>query len=104
MHDVVELIPVDESVIGGNIKRKPRYDDARTVYARAMSVGEREFYDSAQAGFRLDVKFELWEWDYQGERRVHYGGREYDVVRQYSNDKSHTMELSCERVEGRQDG
>lgn len=104
MHDVIELIPVDESVVGGNIKRRPRYGDARTVFARALSAGEREFYDSAQAGYRVDVKFEVWPWDYEDERRVRYGGKEYDVVRQYSNDKQRIVELSCERVEGRQDG
>jgi SPP1 family predicted phage head-tail adaptor len=104
MHDEITLIPTDERYVGGNLKRKPKYDEARAVFARALSVGEREFFDASQAGFELDAKFQLWQWDYQDERRLSYQGREYEVVRQYRNDKNRMVELSCARVEGRTDG
>lgn len=101
MHEVVQLIPVEEKILRGNIQRDPKYDAATTVYARMLSIGEREFYDAAQAGFRLEAKFEIWQWEYANQRRLIHNGKEYEVLRTYRNDKTRRIELSCECVEGR---
>lgn len=100
MNELVELIPVEETTERGNIRRNPLYDKAREVYARMLSVGEREFYDSVQAGFELELKLEVWAWEYEGEKIVRYDGVEYSVVRVYRN-KQRMAELSCEKIKGR---
>lgn len=101
MHDIVTLIPVEERIERGNIYRNPIYDRAREVFAEVGSVGEREFYDSAQAGYDLSLKAEAWQWDYEDERMLIYEGEEYRIVRTYRNDKQRRMELYCEKAKGR---
>ena len=101
MHDVILLIPVEEGIDRGNIFRNAKRDQARKVFAKVGSVGEREFYDSAQAGYELSIKAEVWMWDYAGELLLVYDGQEYRVVRTYRNDKLRRMELYCELAKGR---
>lgn len=101
MHDVILLIPVEEGIERGNIYRNPLREQARKVFAQVGSVGEREFYDSAQAGYDLSLKAEVWLWDYNGERLLVYAGEEYRIVRIYCNDKLRRMELYCEKAKGR---
>lgn len=101
MNDIVTLIPVEEGIERGNIYRMPRREYARQIYAKISSIGEREFYDSAQAGYDLSFKVEAWIWDYNGERMLEREGEEYRVVRIYSNDKRRTVELYCEKAKGR---
>ncbi len=101
MHDVILLIPVEEGIDRGNIYRNAKRDQARKVFAKVGSVGEREFYDSAQAGYELSIKAEVWIWDYAGELLLVYDGQEYRVVRTYRNDKLRRMELYCELEKGR---
>ena len=101
MHDVITLIPVEEGIDRGNIYRNAKRDEARKVFAHVGSVGEREFYDSAQAGYDLSIKAEVWIWDYAGEMLIVHNSTEYRVVRTYRNDKLRRMELYGELVKGR---
>lgn len=101
MHDAVLLIPVEEGIERGNIVRNAKRDQARKVFAQVGSVGEKEFYDSAQAGYELSIKAQVWIWDYAGELMLIYAGEEYRVVRTYRNDKLRRMELYCEKAKGR---
>lgn len=101
MHDVIMLIPVEEGIERGNIVRNAKREQARKVFAKVGSVGEKEFYDSAQAGYDLCLKAEVWIWDYAGELLLLYSGEEYRVVRTYRNERLRRMELYCERTKGR---
>lgn len=101
MNDIITLIPVEEGIERGNIYRSPRRENAREVYAKVSSVGEREFYDSAQAGYDLSLKAEVWIWDYSGEQMLEYDDEEYRIARTYRNDKQRKMELYCEKAKGR---
>lgn len=100
-NDLIRLIPVVEGVERGNITRDKQRNEARTVFGRASSVGEREFYDSVQAGFELSLKVEVWADEYNGELALEYNGEEYRVVRTYDNRHRHTVELTCEKIKGR---
>lgn len=101
MHEIVHLIPVAESIERGNIRREPLRDKARKLYAKVTSVGEREFYDAAQAGYDLSLRAEVWTDEYRGERMLQHNGKEYNVVRIYRNDKTRRTELYCELTKGR---
>lgn len=103
MHDIIKLIPVDESMVFGNRVQEPRYDEAVIVYGEIKSIGENEFYTSAQAGFTLEKRVDLWEADYAGQKRVQVLGsdEEYNVVRNYVNRKTRHVELYLEKVKGR---
>lgn len=100
-NDQIRLIPVVEGIERGNITRDKQENEARTVFGRAFSVGEREFYDSVQAGFELSLKVEIWADEYKGELALEYNGEEYRVVRTYDNRRHHTVELTCEKIKGR---
>ena len=93
MNDKIRLIPTDERMERGNMIRAPIYDRARDVYARAYSVGMREFYDASNAGLNLAAKFDVWAHEYKGELIVKWQGREYDVSRTYKNGDK--VELGC---------
>ena len=88
------LIPTDERTERGNLIRKPMRDAARAVYARVFSVGQSEFYTSAQAGIELEVKFDIWAHEYKGELLVEWNGREYPVIRSYRKGRDR-VELTC---------
>lgn len=103
MHDVIRLIPVDEGVEKGNITRETRESEAREVFGRCYSVGEREFYDAAQAGFELAVKVAVWAWDYWDERLLEWNGERYRVARIYQDRDHRMVELTCEKVRGRRE-
>ncbi|MBO5218412.1 MAG: hypothetical protein J6C52_03210 [Clostridia bacterium] len=100
-NDQIRLIPVVEGIERGNITRDKQENEARTVFGRAFSVGEREFYDSVQAGFELALKVEVWADEYNGELALEYNGEEYRVVRTYDNRRHRTVELTCEKIKGR---
>lgn len=93
MNDKIRLIPTDEHMERGNMIRAPVYDSARDVYARAYSVGMREFYDASNAGLNLAAKFDVWAHEYKGELIVRWRDREYDVARAYKN--GDRIELGC---------
>lgn len=101
MHDIVLMIPVAESIDRGNIRREPQRECARRLFARVTSVGEREFYDAAQAGYDLSMRAEVWTDEYRNERMLEFEGEEYSVIRSYRNDKTRRTELYCERMKGR---
>lgn len=101
MKSEVRLIPVTETIERGNIRREPQRNRMRRVLARVGSIGEREFYDSVQAGYDLSLRVEVWTADYRNEKMLLYGGEEYNVVRTYQNERRRT-ELYCEKVKGRE--
>jgi hypothetical protein len=47
------------------------------------SVGSAEFYESAQAGMKAELKFVVRTADYRGEEIVEHGGKRYGVLRTY---------------------
>ena len=103
MDERIKLIPTDERMERGNMVRTPIYDQARTIYARAYSVGMTEFYDASAAGLTLLVKFDVWYHEYEGELIVSWHDREYDVQRVYRN--GDRIELGCSlRSERSNDG
>lgn len=96
MNEPITLIPVTEATIKGAVVETEHPEEARDVFALPYSVGESEFYRSQQMGYRLAIKLKLWREEYQGERRVIYRGKKYEVTRTY--DAGEKIELTCELV------
>lgn len=56
----------------------------RMVYAEVRSIGMNEFYRAKEAGISPSVAFVLADAaEYQGERRLIWGSRTYEIVRTY---------------------
>jgi len=56
----------------------------RLVYVDEMSIRQTEHYQSAAVGLRPDIALKMRRLDYQGERRVRYESKEYEVLRTYA--------------------
>lgn len=104
MNDLIVLIPVQETFERGVVVTRELTEQARECMASVYSVGEREFYSSSQAGYELALKVKMWLDDYEGEKRLDYKGKSYEVVRTY--EKGAYIELTLTRIEakGRNNG
>ena len=78
----------------GTVKSEVQYQIV--VWAHPKSVTYNEFYQATEAGYKADIIFSLYSFEYGGEEEVIYSDEIYDVVRTYctSNDK---IELTCSR-------
>lgn len=86
MNDVLTLINVSFTTDEiGNDKESIVEAD---VFCEVTSAGRAEFFSAAQAGLRPEYKFKIWAFDYDGQTKVRYDGREYDIYRTF---KSHDI-------------
>lgn len=69
-------------------------ESERVVFANKKSVGHTEFYQSAQAGIKAEIKFDVRAMDYHGETVVEYGGKRYSVLRDYATKNGDIVELT----------
>jgi len=53
----------------------------RKVYANEYSVSSSEFYNAAVTGLRPEIAFEIYSFEYDGEKKFEYGGEEYNIIR-----------------------
>ena len=67
----------------------------RLVYAKCLSIGQKEFYQAYAHGLKPEIKFELPDAsEYQGEERLIYQQKRYAVLRTYVTEQ-HRIELVC---------
>lgn len=68
----------------------------REVFAKRLSIGQKEFYEAMANGLQPEIKFELADsFDYEDEKTVEHNGKRYDVLRTFQ--KTHTsIEIVCQ--------
>lgn len=69
----------------------------REITAEKQPVKRSEFYQGAAVGLKPEVVFEIWQFDYQDERKVIYNNREYRVIRTYEK-ANERIELTCTSI------
>jgi len=96
--DVISLITVTttENELGDTIE----VSTERQVFADKQSVRQSEFYQAAATGLRPELMFVVRSIDYQGETRLKYNDKEYNIIRTYDKDGELT-ELVCQGVVNR---
>jgi len=62
----------------GNQKEQPV---ERKIYANEYSVSSTEYYNAAVTGLRPEVAFEIYSFEYDGEKKFKYKGKEYNIIR-----------------------
>lgn len=77
---------------------------SREIFARMESVDRREFYSGGEAGFRPDMRFTVFQAEYQGEDRLTWNGAAYAVYRTYLVPGTDDLELYVQREAGVHDG
>lgn len=90
----LDLIKVDEQIVDGETVIT---ETKTNVYTTKKSVRQTEFYQSAGAGIRLEVVFEIHSFEYNGETLVEFEGKRYIVERSFDKN-SDTVELICRRL------
>lgn len=68
------------------------------VFARSKSVSYNEFYQAEANGFKAEIIFELYAFEYNGEEIIEYNGIDYEVLRTFQKTKDR-LELTCKRRE-----
>ena len=73
---------------------------SREIFARMDSVGRSEFYAGGERGFRPELRFTVFQAEYQGESELVWDGTAYDVYRTYQVPGTDDLELYAQRKVG----
>ena len=84
----------------------PPTEEMGTVFANKKSVGFAEFYQAHLAGFRAELKFDVYTAEYNDEKQAIYEGVRYDVKRTYGIKNGEFTELTLYEIAkgGRESG
>lgn len=66
----------------------------RTVFADKKSIRSSEFYQAHAVGLKPELNLIIRQMEYNGESRVRWNGKVYDVLRTYSKNDE-LIELTC---------
>lgn len=69
----------------------------REVFCNKKSATRSEFYTAKQAGDKIVLVLEVRGVDYEGETRVEFEGKPYEVVRAYTR-AGEIIELNCKEA------
>ena len=72
-------------------------NESRSIFAEKKSVRQSEHYQASAAGISVEIMFQIWSIDYQGEKYIEHEGKGYKVERTYSTGEM--TELVCSGVE-----
>jgi len=92
--DVIKLISVTFTTddIGNQIAE----EDEREIFANMFSISATEYYNAALTGLRPSLMFEIYTFEYNGETRLEYEGKTYNIIR--ATTAGEKTRLVCERV------
>ncbi|MBB6451987.1 SPP1 family predicted phage head-tail adaptor [Salirhabdus euzebyi] len=65
------------------------------IFANQISVRSSEFWQAKQSGVKLDLVFEVHSFEYFGEEKLLFEGKEYKIERTYN--KGDLTEMYCSR-------
>lgn len=71
----------------------------REIYCNVQSISQREFYAAGENGFKPELRFDVFAYDYNGEDLIEYNGNRYSVYRTYQQ-SNNVLELYTERKIG----
>ncbi len=93
--DAVTLVKVENTEDPEGYKSKT--EARREVIANRKSATRSEFYAAKQAGDKIVLVLEVMAADYEGEERVEFEGKPYEVVRAYTKG-GEKYELNCKEA------
>lgn len=80
--DVATLVKVE--LTEDNEGYKSKKETLREVFVNRKSATRSEFYTAKQAGDKIALALDVRAADYQGEERVEFDGKPYEVVRTHT--------------------
>ena len=94
-----ELTLISETYVTDEVKNMISVEANTNVFCNIKSVRASEFYNAANVGLKPELVFVIHPYEYSGEKKVKFNGKEYRVIRTYQVN-SEEIELTCERVLG----
>lgn len=67
------------------------------ILANRLSIRSSEYWQAKQSGVKLSYVFEIHKFEYNGEEKMLYEGKEYRIERTYEKDDY--IELYCVRLD-----
>ena len=67
-------------------------EETRTVMASVKSITASEYFEAGRNGFKPEFRFDMFLYDYDGQKELEYNGVRYTVYRTYMG-RSDTVEL-----------
>lgn len=91
----ITLVYVDESQ-KDDYGNPIRIETQKEIFAERSSITLNEFYQSANTSFKPEIKFEIYEEEFQNAEYLIYENVKYSVIRTYQRTLDR-LELVCER-------
>lgn len=92
--DTINLISATNTVNEGGDTIQT--ETQRQVFANKKSIKQSEFYQAFTLGLKPECNFEIYSFEYGGERKLIYDGNPYNIIRTF--EKGDFIELICEAV------
>lgn len=73
------------------------------VFADKLSVGVSEFFKADMAGYRAELKYQIYSHEYSGQQIVEADGKRYKVLRTYEIEDGEFIELTLTDMPQAQD-
>lgn len=83
-----------ENTIGDPIRELTK----KERYAEKLEIGQREFYQAAATGFKPEIKFAIWNFEYNDEMFLEYKNRNYKIIKTYERKTDEKIELTCTSI------
>ena len=64
------------------------------VFCNVLSIGQSEFYQAMATGFKPELKLEIYEAEYSGEKTIKVNNKTYDVIRAFRTKNSDILEIT----------
>lgn len=93
--DMATLVKVEKTVNENGYKTET--ETRREVFVNEKSATRSEFYAAKQAGDLIVLVLDVHGVDYEGETRIEYKGKPYEVVRAYTA-TGEKFELNCKET------
>lgn len=100
---LIATVPPDEPTNENGFPNPPA-ETKNVVFANKKSVGYAEFYKAQQAGYSVEIKFDVYAAEYHGEPFAEHEGKRYKVLRTYLSKNGETVELTLSDLTERGSG
>lgn len=91
---LIKTVPPTEATNENGFAQPPEDEPSRSIFCNKKSVGYSEFYRSQQAGYKAELKVDIYLQDYEGETLVEFEGKRYKVLRTYESKNGEFIELT----------
>ena len=87
---LIAVIPFDDpaEAVNENGYGLPGKEIKTDVFGNKKSVGFSEFFKAQMAGYKEELKFDVYTAEYNGEGLVEHEGKRYKILRSYVDPKS----------------